>query len=239
MDRAIVAVDRFELELDAGLLADQPVRACADRLLHESGLADPFVVLLRYHPPGTANIAGAEQDREVEERFLEMELDGAVVDEIDTVQPFFAHRRPRAVVILEAPFHVLRRDRCAVMELDARPQPESGALGVLGELVFVGEREVVVSHLAEIFDQCIVQREGEIVRTRRAVVLLRVDPASGDVGVPGQGHLSPGRDVRLGPQAANKRRGQRCRRQRRRTQDRPTGKRQMAHSVLPHALIEA
>ena len=52
--------------------------------------------------------------------------------------------------------------------------------------------------IAEVFDQRVVQRKNEIVGARRAVVLLRVEPARGDVGVPGQHHLAARNDVSVG-----------------------------------------
>ena len=98
--------------------------------------------------------------------------------------------------MLVAPFDVRRRDRRAVMELDARPQPERRALGVLGELEAFGERRMVVELVAEVLDQAVVQRHQEIVGTGGAVVLLRIEPARRDVGVPGQHQLALWDDCR-------------------------------------------
>ena len=114
----------------------------------------------------------------------------SVVDDLDAFGLLVQHLAPGAAVVLVAPFDVGRRDRRAVVELGARPQPEGRALGVLGKLEVFGQRRMVVARLAEVLDQRVVQRHEEIVRARRAVMLLRVEPARGDVGVPGQRHLA-------------------------------------------------
>ena len=54
---------------------------------------------------------------------------------------------------------------------------------------------MIVALVAEVLDQAVVQRHQEIVRARRAVVLLRIEPARRDVGVPGKDHLSRRLDV--------------------------------------------
>jgi hypothetical protein len=51
------------------------------------------------------------------------------------------------------------------MKLDARPQLERGALGVLGKIEAVGQCRVVVMDIAEVFDQRVGLRQ---VRTRLA-----------------------------------------------------------------------
>ena len=82
------------------------------------------------------------------------------------------------------------------MELEPGPQPKGGAFGVLGHRKALGQRRMVVTHLAEVFDQRVVQRHDEIVRTGGTVVLLRVEPARGNIGVPRQYHLAFGNDCR-------------------------------------------
>ena len=92
--------------------------------------------------------------------------------------------------MLVAPLDVRRRDRRPVMELRARAQPERGALRVLGELEAFGERRMIVELVAEILDQAVVHRHQEVVGAGGAVVLLRIEPARRDVGVPGQRQLA-------------------------------------------------
>jgi hypothetical protein len=76
------------------------------------------------------------------------------------------------------------------MELGARTQPERGTLGVLGELEPFGESRMVVERVAVVLDQAIVQRHQEVVGGGGAVVLLRIEPARRDVGVPGERQLA-------------------------------------------------
>jgi hypothetical protein len=66
--------------------------------------------------------------------------------------------------------------------------------------------------LAEVFDQRIVQRHYEIVGARRTVVLLGVEPARCDVGVPGQHQFAARNGVSGRAGRAHKRHGERCRR---------------------------
>src|SRR5215831_2924516 len=65
---------------------------------------------------------------------------------------------------------------------------------------------MVVTHLAEVFDQSVMQRHDEIVRAGGTVVLLRVEPARGDIGVPRQYQFAFGYHCRRRTSAARKRR---------------------------------
>ena len=125
-----------------------------------------------------------------------MESDGAVVHQLDTLRPLTQHLAPGTAIVLVAPFHIGRRDRCAVVEFGARAQPERRALRVLGEVETFGERRMIVQLVAEVLDQPVMQRHQEIVGRRRAVVMLRIEPARCDVGVPGQRQPALRRDVR-------------------------------------------
>jgi hypothetical protein len=97
------------------------------------------------------------------------------------------------------------------MELGSRPQPERGALGILGKLEMLGECGMFVALVAEILDQAVMQRHQEIVRARSAVVLLGIQPARRDVGVPGKDYFA-GRHGGFRPRRTL---GRRDRRQRR------------------------
>ena len=57
------------------------------------------------------------------------------------------------------------------MEMEVGAQPECRALGVLGKLEMLGERQVVVELLLVVLDQRVVQHIDEIVRRRAAVML--------------------------------------------------------------------
>jgi hypothetical protein len=98
------------------------------------------------------------------------------------------------------------------VELDPRPQLESRALGVFGEIAALGECRVIVSDLAEVFDQGVLEGHDEIVQARRAIVLLRVELARGDVGVPGEHHAAFGNDRWRSAKIAHGRHGERGRR---------------------------
>ena len=113
-----------------------------------------------------------------------------VVDDFHTIGICFQNLPPGATVVLIAPFDIRGRDGRTVVELRTRAQKECRALGVLGELVAIGECWVVVEVVAEILDQAVMQRHQEIVRAGSAVVLLRIQPACRNIGVPGQNHLS-------------------------------------------------
>ena len=62
-----------------------------------------------------------------------------VVDDLDGVGVLVENLAPGAAVVLIAPFDVVGRHRGAVMKLDAGPQLERGALGVLGKIEAVGQ----------------------------------------------------------------------------------------------------
>src|SRR5207248_9790058 len=99
MHRAVVALESLEVEPDTLLLADQLVGPGADRLLHKAFRTGLLVVLRRYDPAGAADIAGAEQDRKIRERLLEMEPDGVLADDLDAVGLRFQHVAPGAAVV--------------------------------------------------------------------------------------------------------------------------------------------
>jgi hypothetical protein len=100
------------------------------------------------------------------------------------------------------------------VELEPGAQPERRALGVLGEFEVLGQRQVVVFFIAQVLDQPVVDREQEIVRAGSAVMLLRIKPSRGNVGVPRQRHLAL-RDhaASCGADGAHKRYGCGARRQ--------------------------
>ena len=128
----MVALKGFEIEPDALLLADQLVGPGPDRLLHEAFGPHLLVIPRRDDPAGAADIRGAEQDRKIGERLLEMEPDGGVANDLDAVGLGLQHVAPGAAVVLVAPFDVGGRDRRPIMELDPGAQPDRRALGVRG-----------------------------------------------------------------------------------------------------------
>src|SRR5437879_9515975 len=90
------------------------------------------------------------------------------------------------------------------MKLSSGAQFEGGALGVFGEMETFRQSRMVVTRVAEVFDQPVMQREYEIVGAGGTVMLLRVQPTRCDVGVPRKRHLAFG-DSRLCAGAAHER----------------------------------
>ncbi len=190
VDRLVVALEGLELELHARFMRHELVGPGADRLALEPVRADLLVILRRHDPAGAVDVAGAHQQEEVQERLLELEADGSAVDDLDRFGLALEGGGQGAAVILVAELHVFGRDRLAVVELGALAQPEGRAHGILGELVALRQRRMVVELRAGIFDQGVVQGMEEVVRRRRAVMLLRVEPTRRHGGVPGHDHLA-------------------------------------------------
>ena len=145
---------------------------------------------------------------------------------------------PAAVIVLITPFDVLRSDRRAVVKLDPPTQLEGGALGVFGKLKMLSKRQVIVQLLAKVLDQRILQHVEEIVSRGTAIVLLRVEPARRNVGVPGQHHFAACGPVPGRPGATHERRGQRGRRHRR-PQHAASAELRVIHDFLPYRCREA
>src|SRR5439155_14183982 len=116
----------------------------------------------------------------------EGELDRPVIEDVDGMGPLVEHRGRGAAIVLVAPSDVLGGNRRAVVKLETGAELKGRALAVFGEVERLGKREMFVFLVAEILDQRILVREQEIVRGRRPVMLLRVEPARGDVAVPGE-----------------------------------------------------
>src|SRR5205814_6648760 len=97
-----------------------------------------------------------------------------------------------AAVVLVAELDVLRGDRVAVVELDPLAQRERGALGIRRDRELLGEREMIVELRALVLDEGVVQRREEVVRRRGTVVLLGIQPAGRETGVPREDDLALG-----------------------------------------------
>ena len=232
VDRAVVILESLELEPGSCFLRDQPVGSGADRLLGKPVRSDFLVILSGDDPAGAADIGRAEQPWEIEKRPVEGKTQRVVVNDLDTVGLVVQHLGPSAAVVLVAPFDVFRRDRSAIVEFEARAQPESRAPSVFGKLIALGECRVVVEFLTKVLDQGVVHGIEKIIRRGPAVVLLRVEPAGRDIGMPRQHHAAASSRFRGGLGNPYKGRSERCRRQRRRSQQRaPSGCR------LPHQLL--
>ena len=236
MHRPVVIVERLEIEADARLLRHQFIGPGADRILHEAALPDVLIVFRRDDPAGTAHIRRSHQDGEIEERRLEIEFYHIGADDLHAVGLILDNLAPRPAIVLIAPFDILRRHRGAVVKFDTWPQVKRRALRVLGEIEFVGERQMIPFLLAEVLDQPVMQGIEEVVGGRGAVVLLRVEPARRDVGVPGEHHLARGRGVHRRPGAAHERRRKR-RRRKRRAQDATPRQHRLSHFLLPGRII--
>jgi hypothetical protein len=174
-------------------VADEPVGPGSDRLLLEGVRTDLLVVLLRHHPAGPGDIRRPEEDREVEEGLFEDEADRSVVDDLDALRLLLENVGFGSPVVLITELDVLRGDRLAVLKLDPLPQRERRALRVRGYREVLGQRGMVVELGALILDEGVVDRGEEVVWSSRAVVLLGVQPARGEAGVPREDDLALGR----------------------------------------------
>ena len=192
MHGSVIVCKRLELELNSRLLRDEFIGSGADRLLHEPVLPDCFVIFRWNDPARPTHIGGPEQDREIEERLFEVEAHCTIIDDFDPLGLLAEHFARSAAIVLIAPFDIFGRNRGPIVEFDPRPQSKGRALGVFGKLEPVGECRMVVADLAEVFDQGVMQRHQEIIAARRAVMLLRIEPARGDIAVPRQYHLTLG-----------------------------------------------
>ena len=109
--RAVVALERLEVEPYTRLLGDELVGTSANRLLRELGLSGLLVVFRRDNPARATDIGRAEQDQKIEKRFREVKTNGTVVDDFDSLRSFVQHIPPGAPVVLVAPFDVVRGNR--------------------------------------------------------------------------------------------------------------------------------
>jgi hypothetical protein len=108
----------------------------------------------------------------------------AVVDDLHRLRILVQQIAPGAAIVLVAPFDVIRRYRVAIVKFDPAAQPKGGAFCVFSEFEALRQRRMVVVSFTKVLDQRVLQRHQEIVRAGRAVMLLRVEPARRDVGVP-------------------------------------------------------
>ena len=189
----VVAVEGLQLDLHAWLVADEPVGTSSDWFLLEGVGAHLLVVLLRHHPAGPRDIRGPEEDGEVEEGLFEEEADRAIVHDLHALRLPFEDVGLGAPVVLIAELDILRSDRLAVVEPDPLPQRERGALRIRGDREVLGQSGMVVERGALILDEGVVDRGEEVVWRGGAVVLLGVQPAGCEPGVPGEDDLALGR----------------------------------------------
>src|SRR5205823_2418506 len=101
----------LEFEAHPWFLAGELVRTGTDRLLHEPVRPGLLIIAGRNDPPRATHIAGAEQDRKIEERLLEGKAQSVVADDFHPVRLFVKHLAPGAVIVLIAPFDIAGRDR--------------------------------------------------------------------------------------------------------------------------------
>src|SRR6516225_8582182 len=125
-----------------------------------------------------------------------MKADRMVIDDFEFLGFLVEHCGPGAAIMLETPLDVLHRYGRTVVEFGALAKLEGAALGVLGAIETLGQCRMVVFLLAKVFYQAVMQCHQVIVRGRGAVMLLRIEPTSGDVGVPRQHYLRFGNDSR-------------------------------------------
>src|SRR5262245_13953593 len=113
---APVLLPGLEIHLNPCLLADELVRPSTDRPRLESIPADLLVVMFGNDPTDAADPAVVKLD-ELQEGFLKMKDDGAVVDDLDLLKLITESLGMRPLIILIGPLDVNRRERLAVVEL--------------------------------------------------------------------------------------------------------------------------
>jgi hypothetical protein len=128
----------LQFDFDTGLVADEFVRAGADRVLLEPVVADFGQVLLGHDDTGGGG-GGAVEGHEIGPRRLQVEAHGQRIDDFDLLDVILQGLRSRALVALEAELHVLGRQRVAVVKLQARAQLELVGQAVLALLPALGE----------------------------------------------------------------------------------------------------
>src|SRR6516164_5369896 len=160
-----------------------------------------------------------------------MKADRMVIDDFEFLGFLVEHCGPGAAIMLETPLDVLHRYGRNGVEFGALAKLEGAALGVLGEIETLGECRMVVFLLAKFFYQAVMQCHQEIVRGRGAVMLLRLEPAGGDIGVPSQ-HYLPFGYYGCSPGSADEGHSERSRRDRRVRQHRAAGQRHSSHNAL-------
>jgi hypothetical protein len=193
--------------------------------------------LRRDDPAGATDICRPDQRWKIEKRHVEHKADRAVVNHLYAIGLLVQDLGPRTVIMLVAPFDIRGRDRCAVVKLETRAEPEGCTLGVLGEIEVLGERQVIKLPVVKVLDQCVVHRVEKIVRRGTAVMLQRVEPARRNVGVPAQHHAAARAPLRGGVSTAHERRRKRGRRDRSRQHCSPAQSRPV-HLSLPYRRIE-
>ena len=134
-----IIVEGLEHDLDAGLAADEFVRAGADRMLCEAVVADLGDVVLR-HDEADGGGRGAVERHKVGPDLLQMKADHPRIDDFDPLHLFLQHRRAGPLVPVEAEFDVLGRQRIAVVECQPRAQLELVGQAVLALLPGFGQR---------------------------------------------------------------------------------------------------
>src|SRR5215468_8572613 len=122
----------------------------ANRLTLEPIRTNLLVVLGRDDPTGAGNVAGAEQQQEIEKRLLEPEANGAFVNDVDGFGLGLKRGRQCPAVALVAKLDVFGRNRLAVVKEHPLAQPKSGALAVLGKFVALGEGRMIVERGARV-----------------------------------------------------------------------------------------
>ena len=112
---APIAGKGLQHDLDAGLGADEFVRAGADRVLLEAVIADFRHVFLRHDDAGGGRGRAVER-HEIGPRLLQVKPHDPRIDDLDLLDVLLQRLGAGAVVALEAELDVLGRHRVAVVE---------------------------------------------------------------------------------------------------------------------------
>ena len=133
-----IAGKGLQHDLDAGLGADEFIRAGADRVLFETVISDFRHVFLRHDDAGGGRGRAVER-HEIGPRLLQVKPHHARIDDLDLFDVLLQRLGAGAVVALEAELDVLGRDRVAIVESESLTQTELVGLAVLALLPGFGE----------------------------------------------------------------------------------------------------
>src|SRR5262249_45637171 len=126
---------------------------------------------------------------EIQKWILEVEPDRLIVH-LHSLCLLAQNLTPGAAIVFVAPFHIGGRGGGPLMGFCTLTQPQCRTPGVLGKLEALGQCSMIIKLIPEVLDQTIVQRHQEIVGAGCTVVLLRIEPARRDVGMPSKRELS-------------------------------------------------
>ncbi len=190
---APIVGERLKFHLNTRLLAHKFIGAgsngCLVKLLVALGIGrtQREIVILGNDDACSARRCGVVQQK-IEKGLLEVKLDRAVVDNFHTLRTLMHIRRVHAVIIFVGKLYILRGNRLAIVEFDARAQPDGRGFVVRAHVVGIGQR-VAVEILGIGLDHIVVQLPQQLVG-HPGRNFLRVQPLRGQTDMHANGDLA-------------------------------------------------